>query len=110
MLLSWDVQSGPGLPELIIAKLRSSDFDEFDYIFAMDRSNLSDLERVARKKPQSTAKVMLFGEYSGTGKVEIVTDPYYGGRGGFERAYEQATRFSRNFLESILPDGQAEPQ
>lgn len=87
-----------------VSKLRSSDFDEFDYIFAMDRSNLSDIQREARKKPNAKAKVMLFGEYSGTGKVEIVNDPYYGGQGGFEKAYEQATRFGTNFLREVFPD------
>jgi low molecular weight phosphotyrosine protein phosphatase len=72
----------------------------------MDKSNLSDIQREQqRKKPGSKAKVMLFGEYSGTpGKVEIVNDPYYGGNDGFETAYEQAVRFSRNFLRDVFPD------
>lgn len=86
-------------------KLRSSDFDNFDYIFAMDKSNLSDVQREQRKKAGGgKAKVMLFGEYSGTGKVEIVDDPYYGGSAGFETAYEQACRFTRNFLRGVFPD------
>jgi low molecular weight phosphotyrosine protein phosphatase len=84
-------------------QLRPSDFDNFDYIFAMDRSNLSDIQRVKRThKPDSKARVMLFGEYSGTGKVEVVNDPYYGGQDGFEKAYEQAARFSRNFLGEVF--------
>ena len=70
----------------------------------MDRSNLSDLQRMQQRKPGSKAKVMLFGEYSGTGKAEIISDPYYGGRQGFEKAYEQATRFSKNFLRDEFPD------
>ncbi len=45
---------------------------------------------------------MLFGEYAG-GKIEIVEDPYYGGTEGFEIAYEQCVRFSKNFLEDIFP-------
>ncbi|EAQ85700.1 hypothetical protein CHGG_06953 [Chaetomium globosum CBS 148.51] len=60
-------------------KVDASDFDKFDYIFAMDRGNLADLERIQRRKPSSKAKLMLFGEYSGTGKTEIISDPYYGG-------------------------------
>ena len=90
-------------------KLRSSDFDEFDYILAMDRSNLSDLQREMRRKPEARAKVKLFGEYSGTGRAEAIGDPYYGGRDGFEKAYEQVTRFSRTFLEEVFPDVKAEP-
>jgi low molecular weight phosphotyrosine protein phosphatase len=76
--------------------------DKFDYIFAMDRSNLSDLQRAQRGNPDSKAKVMLFGSYSGSSKSEIVDDPYYGGQDGFEKAYEQCTRFSRNFLKEVL--------
>jgi low molecular weight phosphotyrosine protein phosphatase len=85
-------------------KLRSSDFDDFDYIFAMDDSNLRDIQREQRKRPGSKAKVMLFGKYSGTGELEVVDDPYYGGNHGFEKAYEQAVRFSRNFLTDVFPD------
>ena len=70
----------------------------------MDRSNLSDLQRMQQRKPGSKAKVMLFGEYSGTGKAEAISDPYYGGRDGFEKAYEQAMRFSRNFLKDVFPE------
>jgi len=70
----------------------------------MDRSNLSDLQRMQQRKPGGKAKVMLFGEYSGTGKAEAISDPYYGGRDGFEQAYEQAMRFSRNFLKDVFPE------
>lgn len=80
------------------------DFDKFDYIFAMDRSNLSDLQRLHKNNPEAKAKVMLFGEYSGTKKAEIVNDPYYGSADGFETAYEQSMRFSKNFLKAVFPD------
>jgi low molecular weight phosphotyrosine protein phosphatase len=75
-------------------KVRLTDFEEFDYIFAMDRSNLYDLQRLQQRKLAGKAKVMLFGEHSG-GKVEVVEDPYYGGTKGFEIAYEQCMRFSK---------------
>ncbi|KAL2178169.1 protein-tyrosine phosphatase [Thermothelomyces heterothallicus CBS 202.75] len=85
-------------------KIDASDFDKFDYIFAMDRGNLEDLQRIQRRKPNSKAKLLLFGEYSGTGKAEVISDPYYGGKQGFEKAYEQALRFSLNFLKEAFPN------
>lgn len=85
-------------------QVHESDFDKFDYIFAMDRSNLSDLKRIQQRKPKGKAQLMLFGEYSGTAKAEIIEDPYYGGRQGFDKAYEQAVRFSVNFLKEVFPD------
>jgi low molecular weight phosphotyrosine protein phosphatase len=65
----------------------------------MDRSNLSDILR--RAPPKYKAQVMLFGEYSGTGRPETVDDPYYGGQSGFNKAYEQVTKFSENFLKDV---------
>ncbi|KAI1488287.1 protein-tyrosine phosphatase [Biscogniauxia mediterranea] len=86
-------------------RIRDSDFRDFDYIFAMDQGNLSDLERWHnRKNAAGKAKVMLFGEFSGTGRKEVVQDPYYVGRDAFEKAYEQCKRFSENFLAATFPD------
>lgn len=90
-------------------KIHASDFQNFDYIFAMDRDNLRDLQRI-QKRVGGKAKVMLFGEYAGGGgtgkkkRAEEVEDPYYGGRDGFEIAYEKNMRFSRNFLRAVFPD------
>ncbi|KAG5936760.1 hypothetical protein E4U53_000153 [Claviceps sorghi] len=79
-------------------RVKTSDFETFDYVFAMDRSNLSDLKSLQKG---GKAKVMLFGEFSGTGKAEVVNDPYYGGRDGFEKAFEQCSRFAANFLKEV---------
>lgn len=86
----------------MLLQLQSSDFDKFDYIFAMDKSNLSDLTRMQKGNPDAKAKVMLYGEYSGNGKAEVVDDPYYGGQSGFDKAYEQCSRFAKNFLKDVV--------
>ncbi|KAF7547396.1 hypothetical protein G7046_g9016 [Stylonectria norvegica] len=83
-------------------RFNTADFEKFDYIFAMDRSNLSDLERLQRENPGTRAKVMLFGEYGGRKRAEIVNDPYYGGAAGFEKAFEQCERFTKNFLAEVV--------
>lgn len=51
------------------------------------------------------AKVVLFGSFGGKSDDEEVIDPYYGGKGGFDRAYEQVERFSRGFLKYIQDRG-----
>ncbi|KAH0846029.1 hypothetical protein AYO21_01304 [Fonsecaea monophora] len=90
-------------------QVRSRDFHEFDYIFAMDHYNFNDLQRLQRRvesKGQKTkAKVMMFGDFGGRTKGEEVVDPYYGADKGFEEVYEQVTRFSKNFLEQIASTG-----
>lgn len=94
-------------------KVQPGDFEEFDYILAMDDGNLEDLNDLRRpvynnKKNsggEQGAKVMLFGEFGGKmrrgGRGEEVQDPYYGADDGFETAYEQAVRFSTVFLERL---------
>ncbi|KAJ8108684.1 hypothetical protein OPT61_g8005 [Boeremia exigua] len=92
-----------------------TDFDKFDYILAMDDSNLEDLEELRRRAVKSrggeegVGKVLLFGEFGGKGRrgsgAEEIQDPYYGGDEGFQRAYEQAVRFSGVFLERLERGG-----
>jgi len=80
-------------------QVTKKDFEEFDYILAMDNSNLSDLRR---KAPQgSRAKVMLFGDF-GNNKGEQVADPYYGGQSGFDTNFKQVVDFSKGFLRQTL--------
>lgn len=88
-----------------------TDFEKFDYILAMDDSNLEDLVDLRRRAvktkggEEGLGKVMLFGEFGGKsrrgGKGEEVQDPYYGGNDGFTTAYEQAVKFSQVFLEKL---------
>ncbi|KIW27737.1 uncharacterized protein PV07_07447 [Cladophialophora immunda] len=90
-------------------QVRSKDFHEFDYIFAMDAYNFNDLQRLQRRlesRGQKTkAKVMMFGDFGGRTKGEEVIDPYYGADRGFEAVYEQVTRFSKTFLEEVVSAG-----
>jgi len=87
-------------------QVRPGDFEDFDYIFAMDAYNFSDLQRLRRraesKGKTSKAQVMMFGDFGGKKKGEEVVDPYYGADRGFEEVYEQVTRFSKKFLEEVV--------
>ena len=80
----------------------SSDFDEFDFILAMDRQNLDDLERV---KPlgSSRAKVSLICDYANKIKDKDVPDPYYGGAAGFDRVIDILEDVCANFLDGTPP-------
>ncbi|CAG8527970.1 15235_t:CDS:2 [Funneliformis caledonium] len=74
------------------------DFKEFDYILCMDNSNLTSLQRTKPKDSKATIK--LFGEYDPQGE-RLIQDPYYGGIGGFEKNFQQVTRCSEAFIESL---------
>lgn len=58
------------------------DFDEFDYILAMDEANLGILRRNA--PPHAQERIRLLLSYSSRYPDQEVPDPYYGGARGFE--------------------------
>jgi protein-tyrosine phosphatase len=64
----------------------AEDFEDFDLILAMDRSNLAELRRMAPDE-QTRSRVRMLRELdpASTGLNDLdVPDPYYGGPRGFE--------------------------
>lgn len=62
------------------------DFDKFDFIYAMDESNLNNILALSRNK-NDREKVKLILEESFPGQNKIVFDPYYGSMSDFEDTY-----------------------
>jgi protein-tyrosine phosphatase len=66
------------------------DFEEFDVLLAMDRSNFEDLLAIAPDE-DARAKVRLLREFddasASAGALEV-PDPYYGAAGGFEEVLD----------------------
>ena len=71
------------------------DFDAFDLIVAMDRSNLANLQSMA--PPGSRAEIRLFD----AGGREI-PDPYHQGPEAYERALDMVETASQNLIEELL--------
>lgn len=67
-------------------KVRSIDFKEFDYIFAMDNSNYRDLNKLALDHERQKIKLILNEIYPNENRN--VPDPYYGGDNGFEEVFD----------------------
>lgn len=89
-------------------KVKMSDFSEFDFVLAMDKDNLYDLQRLKQRAMKNgdsrEGQVRLFGDFGGRLGEEVI-DPYYGADDGFEVAFEQMTRFSEGFIK-YLADGE----
>lgn len=76
------------------------DFEAFDLILAMDRSNLRNLEQLKRGKPVR-ARLQLMREYDPTPDSPDVPDPWYGGPEGFEEVSDLLERSCARLLEEI---------
>ncbi len=64
-----------------------SDFDAFDYIYAMDSENFNNIVNLARNS-EDVSKVKLILEELNDSSITNVPDPYYGGNQGFENVYK----------------------
>lgn len=91
---------GVHLPSLSRA-VRDSDFRTFDYILAMDESNLRDLESRARNVSGASAQILKMRQFDSEAPNDNVPDPYYGGKRGFEDVYQMLERSSRSLLQHI---------
>ena len=66
-------------------KLVATDLETFDRIYAMDKSNYSNIITLAINEQQKSKVRLLLSEVDLT--IEEVPDPYYGGSDGFEKVY-----------------------
>ena len=81
-----------------------NDFDHYDYIIAMDRSNLRNLEAMA--PPTYHAQLVMMRDYDPNPGDGNVPDPYYGGQQGFENVYEMLLRANERFLNHLRTESQ----
>ena len=79
-----------------------ADFEGYDLLVAMDRSNRDALLRLA-PDGDARGRVTLLREY-GDGDAHDVPDPYYGGEEGFAEVVEIVERNCRALLDDLLSD------
>ncbi len=75
------------------------DFEAFDYILAMDHSNLEELRAICPEHRQENVHLLL--DFAGTDQPADVPDPYYGGAQGFERVLDLVEAGASGLLEAI---------
>ena len=64
-----------------------SDFEDYDLIYVMDKSNLADVLSLAQNE-QDRQKVQMILNEIYSGQNIDVPDPYYGGDKGFENVFQ----------------------
>ena len=90
---------GVDMTDLRARQVCEADFEQFNYVVAMDRDNLSLLEASCSPPEQHRLSLMLdWAE----GWGDEVPDPYYGGDEGFVRVFDMLTEASQGLLEHIV--------
>jgi low molecular weight protein-tyrosine phosphatase len=83
----------------------AQDFNDFDYIYAMDCENLNGLQRMREASGGVTlgnAVLELFrANDPEAGPDADVPDPYYGGPGGFDSVFDMVDRTCRVIVEKL---------
>ena len=87
----------------VAREVTRSDFDDFDLVLAMDRSNMRALRRLA-PSDQAREKVRLLREFdpASAGAADLdVPDPYYGAAGGFDEVLDLVQAACAGLLEHV---------
>lgn len=80
----------------------TDDFDYFDLVIAMDRSNRSDLMALAKNK-QQREKIIMLRDFDSDPEDGDVPDPYYGGMSGFDNVFFIVKRSCEALLDELKP-------
>lgn len=80
-------------------QFKAKDFDEFDYIFAMDASNFNNINKLAKNDMQKQ-KVTMIMNWENPGMNQGVPDPYYD-NDGFELVYDMLDRACEEIVSKI---------
>jgi len=89
---------GVDLTGLRARQFGSDDFFNFDFLLAMDHSNLSNMSSLRMANPRARLELML--EYSQKYKQKEVPDPYFG-NDGFELVFDLISDASAGLLRHI---------
>jgi protein-tyrosine phosphatase len=81
-------------------KFIRSDFQTFDFIFAMDQSNYNNILSLATTAKDRAKVHMILNQISPNSNSEV-PDPYYGGDQGFENVYQMLDEACSIFSEKL---------
>jgi protein-tyrosine phosphatase len=78
-----------------------ADFEQFDWILAMDRQNYRDIQALDRRQHYGH-KLRLICDYCRTYGDQEVPDPYYGGPEGFTYVVDLLIDACNGFLDQVI--------
>ena len=111
---SWHVGHSPDKRSIAVAQknglcidgqkgrqFKTSDFDEFDYIYVMDNSNYRDVIHLG-KTPEHKNKVnLILNELFPDENVDV-PDPYFGVTNGFDNVYQMLNEVTNIIAKKLI--------
>lgn len=95
------------LSRLRARQIRSTDFQEFDYVLAMDAGHLAQLRRLSPGEHRD--KMRLFLDFAPHLERREVPDPYYGTEQGFELVLDLVEAACRGLLDHLRAELDSDP-
>jgi protein-tyrosine phosphatase len=92
-------RAGVDIAGLRARKVTKGDFERFDWIVALDRDNLADLE--ALRPAGSRARLSLLLDHVPGREGQAVADPYYGGDAHFDETWRDVSAGARGLADAI---------
>lgn len=83
-------------------QLEDQDFQEFDYIVAMDKNNFQNIKSERGYNGFPSENLVMMRTFDEQGKGQDVPDPYFGGPEGFEDVYKMLHRSCEKFLDYLV--------
>jgi len=91
------------LTHLRARKVVMGDFEDFDFLLAMDDDNYAALMDACPEEYKG--KINYFLDYAPDLNTREVPDPYFGGKYGFERVLDMVEAASEGFLTTLRTTG-----
>ena len=111
---SWHIGHAPDKRSIAVAQehnisiehqkgrqFSAKDFNDFDYIYAMDITNYDDIIAMAKNDVQKNKVHMILNELFPDENVDV-PDPYYGLTNGFENVYQMLDEACEVLAEKLI--------
>lgn len=82
-------------------QFKTSDFDEFDYIYVMDNSNYRDVIQLAKTQEHKNKVSLILNELFPGENVDV-PDPYFGAANGFDNVYEMLDEVAEIIAQKLI--------
>lgn len=92
---------GYELSMLRARQVEATDFNEFDYVLAMDSSNIEKMQEFKPKGAVRTEPELFLQRFGANTAITEVPDPYYGGDQGFEEVLDLIEAACDNMILEI---------